>query len=112
MRKMLAAVAATALAAGLGGTALAAGKTKTVKVGDNWFLRSGGHHRITVRKGTTLKFRWVGSSPHNVKVGRGPQYFGSSTKSSGTYRHKMTRRGRYKLICTIHSRMVLRVRVR
>jgi plastocyanin len=112
MRKTLAAVAATALVAGLGGTALAAGKTKTVKVGDNWFLRAGGHHHITVRKGTTLKFKWVGSSPHNVKVAKGPQSFGSSTQTSGTYKHKMTKRGTYKLICTIHTGMKLKVRVR
>jgi plastocyanin len=114
MRKMLAAVAATALAAGLGGTALAAGKTRTVKVGDNWFVRSGAHrHTIHVRKGTTLKFRWVGSGLHDVKVTKGPRAFGSSAKTSGTYTHKLTKRGTYTLKCTIHpSSMILKVRVR
>jgi plastocyanin len=100
MRKTLA--LATALCAVLAATALAA--TKTVKVGDNWFVRSSGVPTVTVQKGDTVRWTWVGDSSHNVVVTKGPAKFRSPIKSSGSYRRKMTRRGTYTIICSIYGK--------
>ena len=100
MRKTLA--LATALFAVLAATALAA--TKTVKVGDNWYVKSSGVPTVTVKKGDTVKWSWVGDSSHDVSVTKGPVKFRSPIKSSGTYKKKMTRKGTYTIICTIHGK--------
>jgi plastocyanin len=59
-------------------------------------------------------WEWEGSNPHDVTVTKGPVRFHSRTKTSGTYAKKLTRRGTYKIVCTIHRRqgmkMTLRVR--
>ena len=100
MRKTLALT--TALFAALAATALAA--TKTVKVGDNWFVRSSGVPTVTVKKGDTVKWTWVGDSSHNVIVQKGPVKFASPIKSSGSFKRKMTRRGTYVLFCSLHGK--------
>ncbi len=91
-----------ALFALLAATALAA--TKTVKVGDNWFVRSSGVPTVTVSKGTTVKWSWVGDSSHNVVVTKGPVKFSSPVKNSGSYKKRVTRKGTYTIICTIHGK--------
>ena len=75
MRKLLALVLAGALAGVLAASALAA--TKTVKVGDVYFVKRGTPQTVTVSKGTTVKWTWVGNLPHNVKVTKGPVKFTS-----------------------------------
>ncbi len=98
MKKLIAAGAATALAAGaLAIPAFAA--TKTVQVKDNKFVASS----ITVSKGTTVKWVWKGKAPHNVKVTKGPAKFSSSTKVKGSFSKKLTKKGTYSLLCTIHA---------
>lgn len=100
-----------ATAAVVVGTAI--GATKSVRVGDNYFVRSSGVPGVTVKRNTVVVWRWVGNRPHNVAVARGPAKFRSSTKRSGTYRKRMSRTGRYTIICTIHGasdqKMILRV---
>jgi plastocyanin len=89
------------------GVALAASRSVAVK--DDKFVAKS----ITVSRGTTVKWVWRGRSPHNVTVVKGPVRFRSSTKSSGSYSRKLTRRGTYRLLCTIHApdmRMTVRVR--
>ena len=111
MRKLL---VAAVLAALLAVTATAAAATRSVGVGDNWFVRSSGVPTVTVSRGDTVVWRWRGDAPHNVFVTSGPARFRSPVKRSGTYRRKLTRAGRYTIICTIHTgadqKMVLRVR--
>ena len=82
--------------------------TRGVAVRDNFFRPAS----LTVRKGDTVRFRWLGNAFHNVTVTRGPQRFSSRTKASGSYRKRMTRRGTYRLVCTLHSGMRMRLRVR
>ena len=101
----LAAAVAVPLSLALAGPASAA---KTVRVDDDVF-RPGS---LTIKKGTTVVWRFVGDSPHNAKVSRGPQKFGSPTKSSGRYRKKLRRKGRYTIVCTIHPGMDMKLRVR
>jgi plastocyanin len=88
--------------------------TKSIKVGDNYFVRSSGVPTVTVKKGTTVKWNFAGDSPHNVTVSKGPVKFKSKTMSSGTYSKKLTKAGTYKIFCSIHGAsdqsMVLKVK--
>jgi plastocyanin len=108
MKKLIAASAAVTVAAGaLAIPAFAA--TKTVQVKDNKFVAKS----ITVSKGTTVKWVWKGNAPHNVKVTKGPAKFASTVKTKGTYSKKLTKKGTYTLICTIHQpdmRMTIKVK--
>ena len=98
MKKLIAAAAATAVAAGaLAIPALAA--TKTVQVKDNKFVAS----KVTVSKGTTVKWVWKGKAPHDVTVTKGPAKFKSSVKTKGSFSKKLTKKGTYNLLCTIHA---------
>jgi plastocyanin len=98
MKKYLAAGAATAIAAGaLAIPALAA--TKTVQVKDNVFVAK----KITVAKGTTVKWVWKGKAPHNVTVTKGPARFRSTTQVKGSFSKKLTKKGTYNILCTIHA---------
>ncbi len=81
--------------------------TKTVLLKDNRFSPT----TLTVSKGTYVKFKWAGQAPHNV-VASGPSTFRSSTKTTGTYTKRLTRRGTYRIVCTIHSEMKMKVTVR
>jgi plastocyanin len=111
MKKYLAlALVLAAVAAAFAVPALAA--THKVKVGDNFFVKSGGA-TVTVTKGTTVNWIWRGSAPHNVTVTKGPTKFRSKTQSSGHFSRKLTKAGTYKIVCTIHApgmRMTLKVK--
>ena len=112
MKKILAALAVTAIAGGAAIPAFAG--TKSVKIGDNYFVRPANNATVTISKGSSLKFLWRGSAPHNVKKASGPgPAFHSPVKLHGaTYTHRFTRGGTYKLVCTIHTGMKLTVKVR
>jgi plastocyanin len=110
-RKLLVPMLAAAVVAGaIAIPAIAA--TRTVRVGDDYFVGKR-THTATVTRGTTVRWRWVGDNPHNVRAYRGPVKFRSRVKSSGTYSRRMTRRGTYRILCDVHRdtmRMTLRVR--
>ena len=71
--------------------------TKTVRVGDNFFQA----RSITISKGSTVRWRWVGSSRHNVVATSGAS-FRSTTKRSGTYSRTFKRRAKIRYVCTVH----------
>ena len=87
----------------LGMPASVAMAARSIKVGDDYYVRSSGVPKVTVSKGTTVKWRFVGASPHSVTVSKGPAKFNSGVKSSGTYSKKMKKRGTYTIYCTIHG---------
>ena len=101
MRKPIALFLSLALFAVLAATALAA--TKSVTVGDDYFVRSTGVPTVTVRRNDTVRWLFRGDSAHNVVVKKGPVKFNSPVKSSGSYSKRVTRRGTYTIICTIHG---------
>jgi plastocyanin len=101
MRKLLVASLIAALSAVLATQALAA--TRSVKIGDNFFVRKGSTPTVTVTKGTTVTWRWAGKETHNVVVTKGPVKFRSSFKSSGTFSKRLTRPGTYTIVCSIHQ---------
>ena len=100
MRKLLVLALAAAVLAVVATQALAA---SSIKVGDNYFVRPSGVPTVTVKKGTTVTWRFVGENLHTVVVRSGPVKFHSSAKSSGTYKKKLTRTGTYRIYCSIHG---------
>jgi plastocyanin len=110
MRKLLI-LPILVLAALLVGASPAAAKTRNVKVGDDYFVRKAGTPTVTVKKGTTVKWNFKGNDAHNI-VGSGPASFQSPVKSSGSYKHKMKKKGSYRVICSIHAGMDMKLKVR
>ena len=114
MRRLLVALvlAGALAAAAFAIPALAA--TRSVKIGDNYFVRARGVPTVIVKRGSVVRWVWRGKSIHNVTVTRGPKKFRSPTKRKGTFSVKMTRVGTYRIICTIHGpadqSMVLKVK--
>ena len=78
-------------------TAYAATTTVTIK--DDLFAPKS----LTISKGTTVRWVWKGSSPHNVTVKSGPAKFASPTQRKGAYSKRLARAGTYRLYCTIHG---------
>ncbi|MEJ7783886.1 MAG: plastocyanin/azurin family copper-binding protein [Solirubrobacteraceae bacterium] len=99
MNKIFSTLAVAAVALGFAVPALAA--NKTVRVADDVFKAS----IVTINKGNTVTWNWVGNSPHNVKFAS----FGSALKVNGTYRHTFRKRGTFRYRCTIHSGMTGKV---
>jgi plastocyanin len=85
--------------------------TKSVKVGDDYFVKPGGA-TVTVKHGTTVQWVWKGALAHNVTVRRGPVRFHSRTQTRGSYSVRLTKRGTYTIYCTIHGPvMSMKIRV-
>lgn len=97
-----------AAAAALGAAALPAGAADPILLEDDVFAPTS----RTVKKGSTVTFRWAGRSPHNVTVVKGPVRFSSTTKRTGTYKRRLTRAGTYRLTCTLHAGMDMTLRVK
>jgi plastocyanin len=109
MKKLVATGATLAVAAGALAVPTFGAGTKTVLVKDNIFVPSS----LTVSSGTTVKWVWRGKAPHNVKVTKGPARFGSTTQVKGTFSKRLTKKGVYTIICTIHQpamKMTIRVK--
>jgi plastocyanin len=110
MRKLLVLFAIAGASAALAVPALAA--TRSVKVGDDYFVRKGSIPTVTVKKGTKVTWRFAGKDMHNVAVTKGPAKFRSSYKDSGTYSKRVTRTGTYTIVCSIHQPdMTMKLRV-
>lgn len=112
MRLFILPVAVAAVLAAVAIPAVAA--TRTITVGDNFFVRDGGVPTVTVKRGDRVRWRWTGDSPHNVVVTKGPARFSSPVKTKGTYARTLTKRGTYTIVCTIHgpSDQSMKLRVR
>ena len=108
MRTLLVAALVAAIPAVFASQALAA---RSVKVGDDFFVRKGSPPTVTVSKGTRVTWRWVGKDFHNLAVTRGPAKFRSDYQDSGRFSRKMRKRGTYKIICTVHSGMRMTLKV-
>jgi plastocyanin len=83
----------------------------TIRVGDDFFAPA----NRAVRRGSLVRFRWVGNRPHNVVKSRGPgpHFRSATTRSRGVnFSRRFRQRGNYRLVCTIHSGMAMTLRVR
>jgi len=94
---------AAALFGGLAAPAPTA-TTRTITVGDDYFVKDDASITVSVRRNTRVKWIWRGDSPHNVTVSRGPVKFKSPTMTEGSYSKTVTRSGTYRIYCTIHGR--------
>jgi plastocyanin len=102
MRKLIVLATVVVATAAIAAPALAA--TKTVKIGDVWFISKAKNHKtVSAKVGDTVKWVWVGKMPHNVTVSSGPVKFKSKTQNKGTFSKKITKAGTYKINCTIHG---------
>jgi plastocyanin len=101
MRKLIASVLVLAALGIVASQALAA--TRSVSVGDDWFVAKGKPRSITVKKGTTVTWRFRGRTMHNVDARKGPAHFISSYKKNGTYAKTLRKPGTYVVYCDIHS---------
>ena len=72
-----------------------------------------GAERISIRRGSTFTWRFVGAFSHDVTVVGGPEGFSAPWTQSGTFKHRFTRAGTYRLFCSLHpAKMVQQITVR
>jgi plastocyanin len=111
MRRTFAIAASLAAAGILMIASGAAGRaSETVDVGDNFFAPT----NLKIKKDDRVKFNWVGAETHDVARVKGPGKFfesGPIRESGIQFKHKFTKKGTYKLICTLHEEMKMRVEV-
>jgi plastocyanin len=87
---------------------------KRVQVGDDYY----GPTKLTVKPGTTVKWVWLADNgnTHDVKVGRAPagvkRFHSAKAATDYTFSRKLTKRGTYKIVCTLHQDMTMTIRVR
>ena len=113
MRRRIAAVASLATAAalafaGAGGADVA--NKRAVDVGDDFFSPD----KLSISAGTKLAFNWIGKDDHNVtkKKGPGGGFASATTDARGVnFQKKFKKAGTYKLICTVHDGMKMKVQV-
>ena len=101
MRKLIVLALVVACAGALASVAL--GATRSIKVGDNYYVRPSGVPVVTVAKGTRVSWRFGTGTAHTVTVRSGPARFSSGVRSSGTYTRRLTARGTYVIFCRIHG---------
>ncbi len=96
--------------------AVAASKTKTVRVGDNYYSPK----TVTVSRGTTVTWRWPGfeqaGDVHDVKLKSGPKgvkkFQSDAASTDYSFKRKLTVAGTYKIVCTLHEEMRMTIKVR
>jgi plastocyanin len=72
-----------------------------------------GVQRVSIKRGRTFTWRFVGGVPHDVTLASGPVGFSSPSLRTGRFSYRFTRRGTYKLFCSLHpARMTQIIRVR
>ena len=88
---------------------------RTVKLGDNYFSPT----KLTVNRDSTITWRWPEDSGdvHDVALGKRPagvkQFASDPASTSYSFKRKLTKPGRYSIICTLHEeemRMTVTVR--
>ena len=110
VRRSLVVVALTAVAATAVLVVPASGKAKTasVTVTDSLFIKD----KLTVRTGTKVTWKWENAfQDHNVTVKSGPAKFHSTTKKSGSFSKLLTKPGTYKIVCTIHAAIGMKMTI-
>jgi len=97
-------------------TAAPAQAGKTVRIYDNYFLKD----ELTVKRGAVVTWRWPGADEagdvHDVKLKSAPKgvkkFQSEAAATDYTYRRKLRVPGRYRIVCTFHEEMTMKIRVR
>jgi plastocyanin len=92
-----------------------AGK-KTVRIYDNYFLADS----LSVKRGTVVVWRWPGADEagdvHDVKLKSGPKgakkFHSEAAATDFSFRRRLNVPGRYRIVCTLHEEMTMKIRVR
>jgi plastocyanin len=99
MKRLIALLIAAGVCAALAVPAFAA--TKTVNVGPK---KTFGPTSVSISRGDTVRFRWTGGLPHNIRITSGPQKGSiSAVRKKGTVPWTPTRAGTYRLLCDVHA---------
>ncbi|MDP9264795.1 MAG: hypothetical protein M3O91_01560, partial [Chloroflexota bacterium] len=67
-------------------------------VGDYEF----GAQRVSLRLGASFTWHFRGGVDHDVTLASGPAGFASPSMRNGTFTYRFTRRGTYRLFCSLH----------
>ena len=89
---------------------------KTVRIGDNYFTPQ----TVRVAKGTTVIWKWPSAEyagdVHDVKLKSGPRgvrrFHSQPASSDQRFRRRLTVPGTYRVICTLHEGMTMKIVVR
>jgi plastocyanin len=89
---------------------------ETVRIYDNYFLADS----LRVDRGTVVVWRWPGvyeaGDVHDVKLKSGPKgvkkFHSEAAATDYTFRRKLKKPGRYRIVCTLHEEMRMQIRVR
>jgi plastocyanin len=113
VKKLSALIAAAGVLAAVGVPIALAG-TKSVTVGDDYYVRKGGTPTVTINHGSSIKWVWRGKRAHNVYQLSGPKgtHFHSPTKVKGTFTRKFGKAGNYVIVCTVHPGMEMKIKVK
>lgn len=100
-------VAAVAVGASSARTPASGARTISVGVKDDFFDTGG--KKVRIRRGSSVRWRWIATdNPHNVVgrrvrgKGKRDRRFRSSVKRSGRYTKRFRTTGRWRVICEIH----------
>jgi plastocyanin len=112
----VAVVAGVALVSAAPAVAVAKPKRKTIRIGDNYFLPD----TVKVKRGTTVKWKWPGfdqaGDVHDVKLKSGPKgvkkFHSEAASTDYTFKRRLRKPGKYKIVCTLHEEMRMTIRVR
>jgi plastocyanin len=77
----------------------------TISVDDNFFKPK----KVEVTVPQKVVWKWDGFVAHNVVVKKGPQKFKSKIQSEGTFTRVIKEPGVYRIVCTIHPGMTMKL---
>jgi plastocyanin len=78
--------------------------TKTTSLQDDFFTKG----KLTVKKGTTVVWKWNTDDEHTVSDINGR--WGSGQTSQGAFKHKFAKKGKFTVYCLVHP-TVMRQRI-
>ncbi|MBX5440226.1 MAG: hypothetical protein IRZ32_01725 [Solirubrobacteraceae bacterium] len=88
--------------------------TKRVQIHDNYYEPA----KLTVPAGSTIVWEWPATTgdAHDVTLDKGPKgvrrFQSEVAASEYTFRRRLTKKGRYRIVCTLHEEMTMDIRVR
>ena len=79
-----------------------------------------GHFHVTVAEDATVTWKWPGfeeaGDVHDVKLKSGPKgakkFHSEQAASDYSFKRKLTVKGTYRIICTLHEEMKMTIKVR
>ncbi len=106
MRRRALLAAAGGLAATLLATPAAAtpaGSGANVFIVDNAFVRDVQRPVVRISAGATVTWHWRSRQSHSVLARSGPARFAAPTRNHGSFTHRFTRAGTYRIVCALHA---------